>query len=72
MGTIVAQMTLRKAMEDAEHEARRTGHVQYVYKTESGEIMIVQRYWHDWLFRAHPGGRKHLSVAGERELKEEE
>jgi hypothetical protein len=69
---ISAETRFKKAMVDTVEEAKHYDKVCYLYLVSGGhsEYGISFTYWDNWLFRAYPGGRKSLSMAGKKRLKE--
>ena len=43
----------------------------YIYKPNGKGLWgLSYEYWDNWIFKAYPGGRKHLSVFGQQYLRE--
>jgi len=65
--------TILEAMAETARMAKADGKLFYLYKGGPGNATwgISAQYWKDWLFKAYPGGRKILSMAG-KELVEKE
>ena len=58
-------LTLFQAMKEAIDTAVTEGRVLYVFSRSQGPGYYVSHRWaKGWLFRAYPGGRKVLSMAG--------
>ena len=60
------QHTFSDAMKETVKEAVEKGEAMYLYKNKIGNFRwgISAQYWHDWLFKAYPGGRCELSTEG--------
>ena len=52
------------AMVKAVRRAKMEFHIFYVYQNTNSEFFISSELSSKWLFKAYPGGRKVLSMAG--------
>jgi hypothetical protein len=60
-------MTYQEAMAEVTKMAQEKDRVCYLYghgPVNNLRLEASFQYWHDWLFKAYPGGRKVLSVEG--------
>lgn len=64
-------MSILKSMAEVVKMARAENKLCYLYKSSAGYLTSFE-YWDDWLFKAYPGGRKILSVAGNNLVKNEQ
>ena len=58
---------MKDAMSKVVSMAAKENRVCYLYFVR-GEFFASYLHWHDWLFKAYPGGRKQLSVIGTEKL----
>jgi len=67
-----AETRMKRAMAETVEMAKKEGRVCYLYHNKIGnsEYSASSHNWGDWLFRAYPGGRKSLSNAGKKRLKD--
>ena len=67
-----AESRYKRAMVEVVKMAKEHDRICYLYlsKHPSDEYGASFLYWKDWLFRAYPGGRKSLSNAGKKHLKD--
>ena len=61
------------AMVEVASMAKKENRICSLYKSKFGvyEFLASFSRWDDWLFRAYPGGRMVLSVAGKKRLEED-
>lgn len=64
------EMTMKQAMAEAVLSAKKYGHSYCLYSSKSQGWLLSPIKWNDWLFKAYPGGRKILSVAGKKKMEE--
>lgn len=57
-------MSFAEACVEASQLAVENGKEYFVYHATNGGFMVSHQYDRDWLFRAYPGGRKVVSLAG--------
>lgn len=62
-------MTILEAMQKTIDEAKSSGRICYLYERRLG-YYLSPKCWNDWIFQAHPGGRKILSEKGDELVKE--
>ena len=58
------------AMIEAVKLAKNEFCIFYVYQNENGNFDISPTLKSDWLFKAYPGGRKVISIAGKERMNE--
>jgi hypothetical protein len=62
------EIKMKNAMIETVVMAQKEFRLCYLYYTHD-EYSASFTYWHDWLFKAYPGGRKVLSTLGIKRMK---
>lgn len=55
---------INDAMVDCVKKAKESGHLYYILSNGMGGFRLTRTRYHNWLFKAYPGGRKELSLTG--------
>jgi hypothetical protein len=67
-----SESQFKKAMAETVEMAKKENRICSLYLSKFGVHKYIASCsrWDDWLFRAYPGGRKSLSNAGKKHLKD--
>lgn len=66
----MTELTMKQAMAMTAQTAKENNRLYFLTKSKSQGWLCSAHYTEDWLFKAWPGGRKILSVAGAKLMQE--
>lgn len=59
-------MTFNEGISVVFRKAKETSRLCYLYQRPNGTFYSSYEHRNNWLFRAYPGGRRELSIAGKK------